>query len=377
MSDIEVPRGTLVADIKVRSMRLRQQLRIEVRDSALNLVGQLHVDEPLSVPPGHYEVMAVLQDGRPYTQIVKVESDTLARVEFEIKPTTLVDGPITTRYNEYGYVRSLSGAGGIRLHGRISFQAFSGTRIAGTEYMIDVTDMLDAGGSSLQLEIFPWLDEPLDETSAVPVIGVIIDGTVRFISLQLNPVARGDESAVMLEVVHSDTRIETRTWVHPERKVTSAIEHMLFERRVFQAYSIADASAEDLLQAKYSDPVGATLGAIVMHRAGTLGKRLSWLENLVRDFDWLPDGKVLLAKELYKQDGDPSRVFELLQRAATQRPLYTASFASLLETLRRWSPDSEYSAEARRLATALGNFAVDVDWSALTLTTTEVHEWMS
>lgn len=360
MSDFENVRtkpepGSLVAELNVSSYRLREQLSIEVRDSSLALVGELHSGRPLlDLAPGYYEVKTIMDDGRAHTKVVRVNSGERARVEFEVEPTSLMERSGTTQYKR-GYDPTA-----------YAFLRAETVQWTPSEYP------LSAEVGSFGPQDGDWLLVPIGHLSAVPWVSFAAE----FISLPVNPRGRNlTESAAVVRVVEFEMSTSARAWVHPDRKLTSAMQHMLSESRVFQAHTLAEAAAEDLLQAKYSDPVGATLGAIVMHRAGTLDKRIAWLENLQRDFDWLPDGKILLAAELLAVQPVASRAFELLTKAAKQRPMFTASFAILLETLRRWPSHDAFSAEASQLAEILGKIAVDVDWTAFTLTTINGPKW--
>jgi hypothetical protein len=349
--------GYLVVDIKVSSYRLREQLAIEVRDSSLALVGQLNSGRSLALAPGYYHVKAILDDGRAHTKVVRVKSRETKTVEFEVEPTSFMEtlGPTRTKRNWAPDTLGTSLESS-------SLESIAEMHLgpAPVEVAVSVHEAHDY-----------WLFYPPGQLSAVPWVSV----AGAFISLPVNP--RGHtptERAALVNVVEHEMGSSARAWVHPDRKLTSALQHMLGERRVYQAQTVAEATAEDLLYDKYSDPVGAALGAIVLHRAGTLDKRIAWLENLAHDFDWLPDGKILLAAQLSVQR-DTSRAFELFNRAAKQRPMFTASFGILLEALRRWPQDSEHRVNASQLAENLGRIAADVDWTAFTLTTTDGPQW--
>ncbi len=61
-------------------------------------------------------------------------------------------------------------------------------------------------------------------------------------------------------------------------------------------------TAARLLLTKYSDPVAAALGGLILYRLGRLAERQEWVENLSRDFGWLRDGQILCAAFLSRDE---------------------------------------------------------------------------
>jgi hypothetical protein len=84
-----------------------------------------------------------------------------------------------------------------------------------------------------------------------------------------------------------------------------------------------------LLAEKYSDPTGAALGALILYKVGRLGGWTGWVENLVRDFEWLPDGKILLANLLFDRKERTELALQLALRASRQTILYNTESFSL------------------------------------------------
>jgi hypothetical protein len=160
--------------------------------------------------------------------------------------------------------------------------------------------------------------------------------------------------------------IDGRAGFHPERRVSAAIHNMVEKGQFAHATLAAEQTAEDMLRSKYQDPVGAALGAIIMYRAGTLANRSSWLRNLARDFDWLADGKILLA--LLLEVTDEAEATRLLLEASQQRPLFTESFSLLFDALRH-RPSDHRQDEIKQALQRVATQAKQVEWSAFTLTT--------
>jgi len=127
--------------------------------------------------------------------------------------------------------------------------------------------------------------------------------------------------------------------------------------------------ASRLLADKYEDPAAATLGGLTLHRLGHLTERADWVENLARDFPWLPDGQVLLAALLLEHaDRDElNRGLQLLLAASQRRPMYTDGISLMMELLRRW-PDEGSEPSRRARLQGLAGTTKDLDWNAVSLT---------
>jgi hypothetical protein len=107
-----------------------------------------------------------------------------------------------------------------------------------------------------------------------------------------------------------------------------------------------------------------------LHRFGRLHEKQDWVENLSRDFDWLPDGRILCAALLQRDDdaSERDRGLDLLLNATERRPLYTDGLSLGLELLRRW-PGEERSAERRERLERLAEYSAAADWESIALTT--------
>jgi hypothetical protein len=151
--------------------------------------------------------------------------------------------------------------------------------------------------------------------------------------------------------------------------VANALQNMMAAGYMFKAADMAK-DAVGLLRDKYDDPTGAALGALILYKFGRLGSWQSWMENLVRDFDWLPDGKVMLAKLLYDADTDRDRALELAIRASSQRMLYSESYSILLDMLRRW-PRAVDEMARKEAVDRLASRASYIDWESICLSQIE------
>lgn len=83
----------------------------------------------------------------------------------------------------------------------------------------------------------------------------------------------------------------------------NGVVQLLSKGRLYSANSLGRQSAEDVLQAKYSDPIAAAAGALALVQPEILATMdrdrvryiWGWLSNLDEDFSWLPEGPICRA----------------------------------------------------------------------------------
>ena len=329
--------GRLRARLDIPSWRLSQNLPIEIRDSRLRLLGEFKNDQIVELKPGWYEVSAVLNDGLRHSETVRVIAGELQDVALGVRADALMPK---------GFAASDTLVSRDDTH---EFE-FLGADEATLEYR----------------DSDRWIFLPKNSTpKSMPIAHIRIGKDKLNISLPVNPLGYDERASCVMTFDQHDHNVRVRAGFHPERIVSTAIHNMVEKRQFAQANAAAEVTAEDMLQSKYQDPVGAALGAIIMYRAGTLARRQAWLNNLQRDFDWLPDGKILLAALVSRSDAELA--VDLLVRASVQRPLFTESFSILFGALREWRGKlraKDISAALHRV-TAL---AKRIDWSAFTVT---------
>lgn len=117
------------------------------------------------------------------------------------------------------------------------------------------------------------------------------------------------------------------------------------------------------------DPPGAALGGYILHQAGQLQEKQGWVENLARDFQWLPDGRILLAALLRRDSSsaEQNRGLGLLLSATENRPLFTDGLSLGMELLRRWPDEASRGQRFERLD-YLAGLSAGTDWGAFNLT---------
>lgn len=215
-----------------------------------------------------------------------------------------------------------------------------------------------------------WVFLPDSPLTDVPVARFALDDALWDVSLPLNPNGREPvlrQCRVRVERTAATPRLEIA--LGDRRRVFRMLLGMLHENGVAIGKELLDTAASALLW-KYSDPVAAALGGLTLHRFGRLHEKQDWVENLSRDFDWLPDGWILCAALLQRDDDESERDrgLALLLNATERRPIYTDGLSLGLELLRRW-PGEERSAERRERLDRLAEYSAVADWESIALTT--------
>jgi hypothetical protein len=154
-------------------------------------------------------------------------------------------------------------------------------------------------------------------------------------SLPISPEGGSPSGSCAVRIETIGSRIRAQAWITPQRTVANALQNMLASDYLQQAGDVAS-SAITLLRDKYDDPTGAALGALLLYKTGKLEQFESWVGNLARDFPWLPDGDIVLARFQADRGRPPVETLDKCLHAATLRPLYSECHALLLDLLRRW-----------------------------------------
>lgn len=168
-------------------------------------------------------------------------------------------------------------------------------------------------------------------------------------------------------VVEVDAKGRAQVTLDRRRRVLGALLGMIGAGRVGPGLEVADESVE-LLALKYRDPVGAAFGALTLHRLGKRGSRAAWVENLARDFAWLPDGRILLAALLAAQGPREQRrgLDLLLACAAGPVPIFADALSLAMSLLRKWpggARPAERDAARARLAPLSSRLDLDSIYS--------------
>jgi hypothetical protein len=337
--------GQLNVRVDDKSLWLSENLPFVVRDATMSIVGRGRTGEaPMTLPTGLYAVEAVTPRGRTMQQLVTVDAATPAEV------VVTEDSGRDDQQDQADGMR-----GGVQ------------ATLSGTTACLLVTQ--DAGG---------WTFAPDQVLTAVPTATFAVDGREWTASLPLNPQGRKEDEAtcrVELDLASSVPRLGVR--FTSQRRVGRALDGMLRHQEVGAGAELLDQAAS-LLLAKYSDPAAAALGGLTLHRFGRLRERQDWIENLARDFAWIPDGRILLAALLMNDTDERERVrgLGLLLDATQARPLYTDGMSLATDLLRRWPAEGEtQAAERTERLERLAGYACVTDWDSVPLVTGREDQW--
>jgi hypothetical protein len=340
--------GALHVSVDDHSFWLSQNLPFVVRDSTLAVVGRGRAgDAAMPLPAGLYSVEAITPRGRAMSQLVRI--DPTAPAEVIVTEDSRWEGGGLDDDDDEG--SGLRGAAEVELTGttacRLSVEDPSG-----------------------------WTFEPDQVLTEVPTAAFRVDGRDWIVSLPLNPQGRQPDEAtcrVELDVGTATPRLRIR--FTSQRRVGRTVDGLLRHHEVMAGAELLDDAAALLLH-KYADPAAAALGGLTLHRFGRLRERQDWIENLARDFAWMPDGRILCAALLMgdAETAERQRGLGLLVDATAARPLYTDGLALGSDLLRRW-PEEERTDERRQRLESLAAYTCVADRDSVALVTGREDQW--
>ena len=354
---IQRPMGTIKVNLESDSVFFNHNVPIEIRDSQMRLVQQSGRGRQFELPEGLYQISAVLEDGHKHDELVQIKADVPTQVVLGAK-----DAPQK--------VRSISPEMKTRAptYQRPQFTKRSEAKLMSEDHQ-DPTrpaQFIETQGASLLRETRTmWIFECASSLTSVASAVFKIDDKTMTISLPISPEVYTPSGACAVKIEENRTGTHAHAWIAPERTVANAMQNMLSSGYVLEAAGVADEAVE-LLRDKYADPTGAVLGALILHKTGRLHKLQGWVENLARDFDWLPDGKVLLATLLCEDPSTQDAAMELALAASQQRMLFSENLSLLLDLLRRF-PSESYRSERTEAIESLATMNPFVDWESICL----------
>ena len=216
-----------------------------------------------------------------------------------------------------------------------------------------------------------WSFVPVDMPSSTPVATFSVAGRRVVTSLPLNPHGPYPENACVVAAVAMGDKTRIVTSFSRQRSVASTLEGVIRSGVLSNTISLLDQSSE-LLASKYRDPAAAALGALTLHRLGHLAERSGWVENLARDFSWIPDAGVVLAAVLstHKDPYERARGLDALIGASTRRLMFTDGLSLAANLLWRWPDEIDHAKRADAFA-AVNALAAHADLDSVSLVTYE------
>lgn len=369
MAERDTPRNRITVEFASGSYFLGQTSPVEIRDSRLNLVRELRRGQSTELDDGLYEVSAVLEDGQKHSRLIQLHGGSRETV-------TLGPPPSATPAARAAALRHPTAAAGRDLFtpglptAMPDVDALTSPQARGPAAATLPLSGITTHGATLRESrtteegLDCWVFEPAPGLDSVPRADFRYGDSVITLSLPLNPLSGFPLNACEVIATPADKLPTLSAWISPERTVASTMQHMLASGYLLQAARIAEEAVE-LLRDKYEDPTGALLGALMLQKIDQLRLRLGWVRNLARDFDWLHDGKVLLALLLAREEAHRDEALALALRASGQAMLFTESYSLLLNLLRRW-PWPNGAPEREQALASLAETAAYTDWDSIT-----------
>lgn len=329
--------GVLQIDVDSKLYYRGQGIRVEIRDSDLILIQPATTRRRFDLPIGLYEISAVLEDGKRTTKIVAVTEKESTRISLD--PDLPFQPPASIKEHDF---HSLS-----EMHQLQSLKS--------EMELVDISS--DVTVYAVESH---WIIRHTEDMEQVPVATIRIAGRAVRASL---PISAGDHRYSV--TCHVKRHAEARSKlpeinISQSRSIASAMESMVFAGQFESAARLASNAMKTLLE-KFVDPTGAVLAALILHKTDRLDDKLALLIHLVQRFDWLPDGKILLASQLARIPEKRHIASQLACDASKQRILFTETFSLLLDLLRYWPAEGDSSARSEALF-RLGKCAPFVDW---------------
>jgi hypothetical protein len=337
--------GVLDVEFESASYFLRSSLSYTVRDARGIALESRTGQRTLILPAGLYSISAIGSDGRMVERTIEVRAGEHSKVRVG-DGTSAADWRLAAverprvRGGSSGHLVAADGPEGSEI-GRL------------------------AACHLRQANVWGWELEPDRPLTEVPTVQCTMVSGVWEISVPLNP--QGPYPLDSCWLTPADDSERPRVVFAEERRVARFVAG-IDDHAGLQTATDVLREASALLLHKYSDPPAAALAGLTLHRLGQLSSRAGWIENLARDFAWLPDGAILLSA-LLALDNDPDerrRGLDTLLRATASRPLYTDGLSLAMELLRRW-PSDDLRAERHDRLDQLAAWSAYADWSSLAL----------
>lgn len=354
--------GTLHVSFDSKSVFLAHHLPVEIRDREHRLVQQLVGGQGAELAEGLYSVSAILESGARQTMLAHVRAESRTELTFgraDDQSTTPGRDPIAELHETRSVSRMVARekprsrlrlrdiailpdgdhGGGPRRSPAIEIQVSPGLEGA----------QAGSGGARFDLRI-------ASQGSTPPWIRVRTGNEDLLLALPLSLHAAASSCTVRVSRPRrTGSAAQIQVTLPAERRVVGALHAMVTTGKLGPGLALAK-EASELLASKYSDPAGAAYGGLLLNRFGELRERTAWVENLAKDFPWLPDARILLAA-LLARSGDAEqrrRGLAALLDAVWIRPTVFSEALSLASTLlRRW-PGGEREQERME---ALGELA--------------------
>ncbi|MBA3359995.1 MAG: hypothetical protein H0T94_00750 [Acidimicrobiia bacterium] len=371
MSDGDVPAapvgvGMLRISFRTNSNWLKTNLPGEVRDAQHRMQARFQGPSDLPLLEGLYLVTATLPGGMPIEKVVTVTGGEDTFVTFE--------SPKEHRPPDPAVMRGVDGDPVEVDDYPDPYSDDESTTLFSTspgDEPLQSVSLVDTHEGEPSTVSGGWSFVPAGVPASTPFATFDVGGSHVVTSLPLNPQGRYPDNACVVACVALGDATRIVTSFARQRRVASTLEGVIRTGVLSTTTHLLD-QASELLYSKYNDPAAAALGALTLHRIGHLVERTDWVENLARDFPWIPDAGVVLAAVLstHKSSAERARGLEALLSASKCRPMFTDGLSLAADLLRRW-PDQMNPARRAESLAAVNKMAEQADLDSITLVTYE------
>lgn len=125
---------------------------------------------------------------------------------------------------------------------------------------------------------------------------------------------------------------------------------------------------KEMLRQKCEDPSSAAIAGYYLLKAGQLKRLDDWTQNLANFFPWMPDGAVIYAWHLMRQDKPNlgQALERLLQAEQRGLPMFTQGLRLLFDGLEFFAQKSPSDTAITQARDRVQRYARAANWQALT-----------
>ncbi|HEX3476208.1 MAG TPA: hypothetical protein VHT91_14380 [Kofleriaceae bacterium] len=355
---------------------LSRILPIEIRDQRHALVATLRAERAIKLPEGLYSISAVLDSGERVTKPVHVKYREATVVHFQAEDpaverqcTSLV---LPMQQATNAFVSALFSdqlADEAMLADLLQPSDASADRVAASKIWVAAAS---PGLSISQSDDGHMIHARLEADSRPSWLLIASPAGVLYRTL---PLSSDPACAECTLVVRTDSagKLEAKVVLAPERRIGKALHGLIETGKLGLGVDLARAAIH-LLAGDHADPISAAYSGLLLQRFGLLEEHAKPIENLARDFPWIPDGLILLAAvlSLSRRPAQVRRGHQLLMEATRSSPIFADAFSLALALLRRW-PDEDGEAERQARLEALTGAIAHFDFTS----TLATMQWSS
>ncbi|GAA3647199.1 hypothetical protein [Flavivirga jejuensis] len=321
--------------------------------------------QSIELESGMYVISLVLPSGKEMEQVVKVDSQSEYKIEFDLSTLSphethewahmskQVAATSKVNLNDTKYLGSW-----IRLW-HLSNEQWTTKKLNitdssswdqdGVSYTFHINEelqFLQVGGPNI-----PWRFIALPPARELKCLIKPNDGPTKFV----HPL----EITITTENWEAET-ILTLLGTNANEKAEELYEHSYLK----------EVSAEDLLYGKMTNPSAAAIGAYYLLRLEKFDRLHNWAKNLANWKEWMPDGSVIWAWQLIKKGRKTGNIdleeirSRLLQAVERGIPIYTEGLKLLLEGLKLLNYTNREDEAIKKALLKVSAYTESANWNS-------------